>query len=175
MRIVPAPRDRWGDYKKFQEKLTTFALLIAGDIVIFIVTFAFLNWFDKPRSTRLVKIAQARTKRPGKRKRGRRTLRLFFLWYLYWHGTHPELCQLGLRAVSAASVPNAGWSDNGFQDGNFEDAFSLMSIPGGGSSDDSNPFAPIPDSVFDNPEVAVQEDDQGVDDHDEDLEEAKLT
>ena len=172
MRIVPASKDRWGDHRKFQEKFTTFALLIAGDIVIFIATFAFLNWFDKPRSTRLVIIAHARTKRPAKRKRSRRTFRILLLWYLYWHGTHPELCQLGLRAVSAASVPNAGWSDNGFQDGNFDDAFSLMSIPGGGSSEDSNLFAPMPNSVFDNPEVAVQEDDQGFDDQDEDLEEA---
>lgn len=143
----------------FMEKFITFICFIVGDLVIFGFTILCMLWLEKPRSSRMVKVSNERICRPKRKKRDRRIWRHVWLWVLYWQGTHPELCQIGLHAALAAHVPNADRWDEFAGENNIDEVLCLMSFAAQGNQPHSGFSDPAATPLLDNPEVVEQMED----------------
>ena len=160
MRNVPIMKEVWNDLNLIMEKFAIFSALIVGDVAIFVVTILCMLWFEKPRDTRLVRIAKARICRPGKRKRDRRIPRNLWLWVLYWQGMNHDLCQLGMQSALAAHVPSATEFEKGYGQNWFGDEVVMMSLDAGSGQQGDPTTEASTGFLMDNPEVVANEDDE---------------
>ena len=86
--------------KSQQNGWRSFVYIILCDALVFVLTFMFLLWCEKPCRKRSLVVKGSRITRRVRRTPCSRTGRKFFLVILYLQGTHPGFCEMSLSQES---------------------------------------------------------------------------